>query len=67
MGITGKHGKNTGDRTAAQSKHVPRHGGPQTGDGRLPQGAKPQLRDVQVPGVCGKAFGLAWRLLNRGQ
>lgn len=64
MGITGRHGKQTGKTTAGHTKHVPNHGGPQTGTGRYAQGEKPHRADLNIPGVTGKAAKLSIRILR---
>lgn len=50
--LRGKHNKPTGTASAKSAKHVPTHGGPQTGNGFTAQGRKPKASEVKTQGAA---------------
>lgn len=61
-----KRGRHDADAGKADyTQHIPRHGGPQTGTGLTPRGAKPKPHEVNIPGVQGPAARLARIVLKR--
>jgi hypothetical protein len=52
MTLRGKHNQPAGTKSAKATKHVPTHGGPQTGNGFTAQGRKPKAAEIKTRGTA---------------
>lgn len=52
MTARGRHEKPAGTPAAKESRHIPTHGGPQTGNGIIGHGSKPRAAEIKSQGTA---------------